>query len=489
MVVCIVLIIMCMRDVDATRKDMDKSFSDLTTNIDDKVKYLRNKQVSDNATMISKLQKENRDLVQQVRKINLINNQTIRCSNEYMTADTSESSTNNQNFITYLSDDKNNVKTTAKNNKISQKEKSTGSKTSSVYLSKTSTNEHKKTKSKYTDSVENMLSTLPENVIEWTVKKGNNTIESKSDPDDEIEQDGDESEVTCDKKSTTSNKSINVELDVNDEDNSKNNSHEESKNDDDDSEDEDSEDDEDDDSEDDEGDDSEGDEDDDEDDSEEEDNESKLNNSDESEDLNNTKSNDTNSIVEGTVGNTDKNSVNIEVEFVGNKKIPKTTDKELQQMTDITLLSKKIETELSSESDESDGESFSKLKAQLDNDDKQTKKKSNTEFKKLMESITIGSDSHKNKKNKKSKNVKSLLNDNNSNSSNDSGNDSGILSESDGTFTSNGSLKNINDYTAKELRELAKKYLIPVSIQSNAGGRRFLKKSELYDKLTSCIKK
>ena len=168
MVVCIVLIIMCMRDVDVTRKDMEKSFSDLNTNIDDKVKYLRNKQVSDSATLVSKLQKENRDLVQQVRKINLINNQTIRCSNEYMTADTSESSVNNQNYITYLSDDKNNVKI----KKISKKEKSAGSKTSSVYLSKTSTNEHNKAKSKHTDSVENMLSTLPENIVEKQISQG-----------------------------------------------------------------------------------------------------------------------------------------------------------------------------------------------------------------------------------------------------------------------------------------------------------------------------
>lgn len=477
MVVCIVLIIMCMRDVDVTRKEMEKSFSDLSTNIDDKMKYLRNKQVSDNATIISKLQKENRELVQQVRKINLINNQTIRYSNEYATADTSETSANNPNFITYLSDNKNNIKPNKQENK------SVDSKTS-VFLSKSSTDKKKKNNKnnkKHSDSVEDVLDNLNENVIDWTVKKGNDTIGSNSIPDDEIEQDGgDESEDIAEKtKSHTSEKSINVKMDNESDENSDDESEQEDESEDE-SEQEESSEDNTSNNESDESEESEEDSESEEESSKNTEEEKRSNNNSKNSERNDEMSND-NSVVEGMVGDNDKNSVNIEVEFIGNKKVPKATDKELQKIADVTLLAKKIEDNNNdnSESDDdsnNESESFSKIKAQLD---KKHTKKSNSEFKKLMESITIGSDS--NKKSKKQKKHNSDESDEDS--------DSGILSESEGTFNSNGSLKSIDNYTVKELRELAKKFLVPISTHSDTGVRRSLKKSELYDKLSSCIKK
>jgi hypothetical protein len=94
-----------------------------------------------------------------------------------------------------------------------------------------------------------------------------------------------------------------------------------------------------------------------------------------------------------------------------------------------------------------------------------------TMMSKLMESITIGSTGKKSQ----------LKQDSDSESS-------PLVSESDDTLTSKGSLRSISHYTAQQLRSLAQKYKIQVT-HNKTGQKKYLKKTELYQELKNCIKK
>ena len=116
------LLITIIKDIDVLKSDIEKLVEENKLYVDEKLLWLKNKINTDNTNQLSKLKKENNELVEQVRKISLINSQKIKTYNEFMTADTSESS---NNFIGYLSD---------------QKKNNLNESTSSVFLSKTNKN-------------------------------------------------------------------------------------------------------------------------------------------------------------------------------------------------------------------------------------------------------------------------------------------------------------------------------------------------------------
>ena len=97
------LLITIIKDIDVLKSDIEKLVEENKLYIDEKLLWLKNKITTDNSNQLAKLKKENHELVEQVRKINIINAQKIKTYNEFMTADTSESS---NNFIGYLSDQK-----------------------------------------------------------------------------------------------------------------------------------------------------------------------------------------------------------------------------------------------------------------------------------------------------------------------------------------------------------------------------------------------
>jgi hypothetical protein len=160
-VVTVVILVTSVKGIDTMRNNFDKTITNITCDIDKKFKLLRTKQSADNVTLIAKLQKENKELVNQVRRMNTINNQSIRCSNEYMTAETSD------DYINYLSDNK-------KEQCINK------SSSSSVFLSKTNSNNKKLNRlvSVSEDDNKDNDTNSNKNEDEWKVKKNGETIEN-----------------------------------------------------------------------------------------------------------------------------------------------------------------------------------------------------------------------------------------------------------------------------------------------------------------------
>jgi hypothetical protein len=469
LVLVVGLVFMSMREIDSTRSEVEKSISDLSTNVDEKFKNLRQKQSADNGALIAKLKKENADLVEQVRKMNLLNNQTLTNKNEFMTVETSD--TSSHNMIPYLSDDRHNklvgristvgtdsknkspVKLTAKSVKRSSQQENNSS-TSSVFLSKSGdvvnlshTSESPSGEDNEGKDVQNELNKMNDNNLDWTVKDGNGNVLVNSYND----EDGDNNETDDNEKVNDNAKNTLNELAHQDETKENDNSENEG----------------------------------------EKDNDS---NEDSNEDSNSEEESVSESADDNAnVDNESEESVKIEVEFIGADKLPKTTDKTLQNMIDLETVNKKLDNlVMSDETVETDSS-----KDEQDNENESNEEDNSAESKSqdmvhMMDSITLGSSKKKKGANtqislkKKVADTKKKADTDSPTASDESSN---IISDSEDTLDSNGNIRPIDQYTVKELRDLAKKNMIPVlSKADNSGKKRFLKKTELYSKIKKVLK-
>ena len=106
--VVIYFIIMSMKSTDNSKRETEKAHRDIKESLECEIKALRDHITSENAALLSKTKKNNNDLVQEMRKINLINNQTLPYSNAYASMDSDDSDGGDDNYdLTYKKKDDN----------------------------------------------------------------------------------------------------------------------------------------------------------------------------------------------------------------------------------------------------------------------------------------------------------------------------------------------------------------------------------------------